>query len=329
MNAQSRLKIFLFGKPSFQLDGYELKAMSSLKIQELVGYLLIHRDRPHPREVLGTLLWSDIPADKSKKYLRQTFWRLHKALEGKNDSRQFDLLEIKPDWVHINQQADFWLDVEQFESAFNALRSQKNQTLSPTEADRLRKVVELYRGELMEGWYHDWVLFERERMQNMVFEMLEKLMDYCEQVQEYEEAFAYGERILRVDPLREPTHQRMMRLYYFTENRTEALCHFERFAATLEQELGVAPSRKSLLLVEQIRQERLDWPAPAQETLFMETRSLGPDGLSKAESLSVAEDLGLSEVLDYLNHLNGFLADFQNRVLDDIEVCERALKTHH
>ena len=37
----------------------------------------------------------------------------------------------------------------------------------------------VYRGDLLEGCYQDWCLFERERLQNAYLAMLDKLMVRC------------------------------------------------------------------------------------------------------------------------------------------------------
>src|SRR5438128_1039451 len=57
----------------------------------------------------------------------------------------------------------------------------------------------LYRGDLLEGWYSDWCLYERERLQHMYLAMLDKLMEYSESHQEYETGQTYGMRALRYD----------------------------------------------------------------------------------------------------------------------------------
>ncbi len=59
--------------------------------------------------------------------------------------------------------------------------------------------MDLYRGDLLEGWYQEWCLFERERLQNAYMLMLDKLMGYCEAHSEYEQGLVYGDLILRLD----------------------------------------------------------------------------------------------------------------------------------
>jgi two-component SAPR family response regulator len=88
--------------------------------------------------------------------------------------------------------------------------------------------VALYHGDLLEDWFQDWCLYERERLQNIYLAALDKLMDYCEASRDYDAGLAYGTRILRHDLARERTHRRLMRLYYLAGDRTSALRQYDR-----------------------------------------------------------------------------------------------------
>src|SRR6188474_2572049 len=79
------LRFRLFGKFTAHHDAGLLKGIEASKDQELLSYLLIHRDRPHSREALASLLWGDTSTEKSKKYLRQALWHLHAALNSDNE----------------------------------------------------------------------------------------------------------------------------------------------------------------------------------------------------------------------------------------------------
>jgi len=65
----SALTIRLFGKFDVQCSEQTMPALEPHKVQELLCYLLLHRDHSHPREVLAGLLWPDSPAAQSRKCL--------------------------------------------------------------------------------------------------------------------------------------------------------------------------------------------------------------------------------------------------------------------
>ena len=124
-------------------------------------------------------------------------------------------------------------------------------------AETLSAAAELYRGDLLEGCYQDWCLFERERLQNAYLTMLDKLMVRCQSAGSYEAGIAYGERVLRIDRAHERTHRRLMRMRYLDGDRTAALAQYDRCISALREELGVGPARLTSSLHDQIRTDNL------------------------------------------------------------------------
>ncbi len=53
------LSIHLLGKFCVRHDDQVVDGFGASKVQKLFCYLLLHRGRPHPRETLSSLLWSD------------------------------------------------------------------------------------------------------------------------------------------------------------------------------------------------------------------------------------------------------------------------------
>ena len=112
------LRFRLFGKFTAHHDADLLKGIEASKDQELLSYLLIHRDRPHSREALASLLWGDTSTEKSKKYLRQALWHLHAALNSNGNGT--DVLMVDHDWLSLNPRSNLWTDVSDFERAFTS-----------------------------------------------------------------------------------------------------------------------------------------------------------------------------------------------------------------
>src|SRR4051812_16653142 len=189
----SPLTFRLFGKFSVQRNEKLVTGLDACKLQELIGYLLIFRNSPHPRESLATLLWGDSSTTQSKKYLRQALWQLQSALipQGRRGER-FRILSVEADSISLNPQADVWLDVAVFEQVFAVVREIEGQHLEPALAQTVEDAVQLYRGDLLEGWYQDWCLCERERLQSHYLIMLDKLLSYCEASYRYETGLAHG-----------------------------------------------------------------------------------------------------------------------------------------
>lgn len=252
------LCVRLFGKPVIERAGKNLEGFHASKAQELFCYLLLQRHRVHSRETLASLLWSESPTSISKKYLRQAFWQLHLTFQSEVGVGPGRLLVVDGDSVRFDPELKLWLDVDVFERAAAGVQGRAGERLSPSEALTLAEAVSLYRGDLLEGWYFDWCLCERERLQSMFILLLDKLMGAAELTCEYEKGMAYGEQILRYDRARERTYQRMMRLQCLAGDRAGAIRQFQRCVAALDQELGVRPSRQTLEIYEQIRADKLE-----------------------------------------------------------------------
>lgn len=294
----------LFGK--FCAHCYERELdVHALKEQELLSYLLIYRNRPHPREMLAALLWGDSSTEKSKKYLRQALWHLQNVLETKLEGAAGgSVLVVENEWVQLNAEADLRLDVAVFEQAFALVQGSGGCDMPACSVEALQEAVQIYRGDLLEGWYQDWCLFERERLQNIYFLMLDKLINFCEAHHDYEKGQIYGSLILRHDRARERTHRQLMQLHYNAGDRTAALRQYERCVAALDEELGVKPDRLTNALYQQIRADGCE-VAPAESRLLAE-----------------ASAISLAELLNRLRRLQSNLANVQKQVRQDIKAVE-------
>ena len=305
------LQVFLFGRLSVKWAGEEAVGFEAKKVQELFAYLLIYRTRTHSREVLAELLWGDRQSAQSRKYLRQALWQLQGVLERASISDGDHLLDVDPEWVRLNSSARLWLDVVEVERAYAQAQGLAGSDLTDECAHALEKAVQLYRGDLLEGCYQDWCIFERERLQSIYLAMLDKLTQCCEVHRRYEPGLAYGAQALRYDRARERTHRRMMRLYYLAGDRTSALRQYEQLVRALREELDVTPARRSVELFEQIRADALEITSPSGGVILDTRRSKG--------------DRAHPDPTMHLRHLHGLLTLLQRQIRQEIEAIEVAL----
>lgn len=300
----SKLRFHLFGKFVVSRDAEVIKGLDSLKEQELLGFLLTHRRKHHSREALATLLWPEAPPEKAKKYLRQALWHLQ-GLLCPADSEVF---QVEQNWIVLNPESEIWSDVAAFEDAFAMVQGVPGQQLNEETAETLKDVANLYRGDLLDAWYHDWCLFERERLQNMYLAMLDKLIAYCGVHGDYDCGVNYGYALLSYDRARERTHRELMRLKYLAGDRTGALRQYQRCTAALAEELGVEPDKRTRELYEQIRTDSFPRNGNSGE-FIVPTRG------------------SLSEILARLINLQRFLGSAQKHIQRDIQAVELELKS--
>jgi hypothetical protein len=170
----------------------------------------------------------------------------------------------------------------------------------------------LYRGDLLQGCYQEWCLFERERLQNMYLAMLEKLMEYCLAHHDYEVGLTYGENILRYDRTREGTHALMMQLRYLHGDRSGALRQYENCTVALNEELGVRPAKRTVYLYERICVDELqpDVGRPSE----------GP-GYQPSSPPADA----IPQLLTHLNQFRTMLLNLQEHIQHELQLVEYTL----
>ena len=301
----SILEFQLFGKLNVQSNSRSVTGLEGRKEQELLCYLLVHSDRPHPRETLASLLWGETPTEKSRKYLRQALWHLHTTLKGFQPG-PMEVLSAEHDWVQLNL-ADCSVDVVTFERAFANTKNVLSEQLDSARAELLKSAVALYKGDLLDGWYSDWCLFERERLQNMYLTMLDKLMNYSMEHRQFESGISYGSEILRYDRASERTYRQLMLMKYSAGDRTGALRLYDRCVVALHEELAVKPERHTTGIYEKIR-------------------TGGFDRLDQPDQTSLVVNSSLAEVLNRLKRLQLTLTAVQKRVQRDIAAIEQEFK---
>ncbi len=240
-----RCCVHLLGRFSVGAGG-SLVELAGRKTEELLAYLLLHRHRPHHREVVAGTLWPESGTAQSKKYLRQALWNLRSLGTGGR------FLQAQAEWILVDL-SRVWLDVAELEEAYEQVRLVPGEQLDAVSATAIKGVVPHYRGDLLEGCYQDWCIYERERLKALYISLLEKLLAYCEACGEPDEGLVYGEQLLRHEPAHERAHWRLMRLHYLAGDRTGALRQFERCREALREELQTAPGERVLRLCEQIR----------------------------------------------------------------------------
>jgi DNA-binding SARP family transcriptional activator len=232
--APAILRIRLLGELDLRLGDAPLAPLGSARAESLLAYLLLHREAPQPRQRLAFLLWPDSSEPQARTNLRHLLHVLRRALP---DHDRF--LEVTPRALRWREDAHWWLDVAAFEEA---VARAERASGDAEELSALRAAAALYRGDLVESGYDEWLLEERERLGRRHLQALERLVELLEARREHAEAIGHAERILREDPLREPTYRALMRLQDARGDRARALRTYHACAAVLERELGVEPS---------------------------------------------------------------------------------------
>lgn len=248
----STLRISLFGEMRITHADGSITTNLMHSVQGLLAYLLLLPHRPQPREVLADVFWGERAQERARSCLNTSLWRLRRVLEPEGTPPGTYLITTPNGDIGFNWQSNHWLDVETFEHAVHRVLAQSIEHIPIDEAQQLHAAIEMYTGELLEGFYDDWAVRERERLRQMYLSGLAHLMRFHRQRGSYEQGLAYGRRILNLDPLREEIHREMMQLYAESGQRALAIRQYESCCELLDEELGILPMDETQALYRQM-----------------------------------------------------------------------------
>lgn len=245
----ARLDLTLLGGFRARLDSGPPLALPTRKAQALLAYLAVPPGRAHPRDKLASLLWGDMGQPQARASLRQALAAIRKALAG------CGALQVDGETVALDP-AEVSVDTEVFE-----------RHVKTAGTAGLADAAALYRGDLLAGLtlaeaaFEEWLLGERERLRELAMETLAKLLAHRRQAGEIEAAVHTALELLALDPLQEPVHRALMRLYVQLGRRAAALRQYQLCVASLDRELRAEPEAETKALYQEILRQQ-SAPAP-------------------------------------------------------------------
>jgi adenylate cyclase len=223
---------------AFGSDGAALE-VTGKKIQALLGYLAVESARPHSREQLAALLWSETGEERARHNLRQALSKIRRSygplISSNGETLALDLMQCS-------------VDTRDFESL---ARSE--------DVAELRRCIELYRDDLLDGLllrdalYDEWLLGARHRFRRAACDAIERLASALSTLGRADEAVELLNRRISMDPACEPAHRHLMELFEGTGRRSDALRQYQFLTEALERELGAKPSPETVAVYERIR----------------------------------------------------------------------------
>ncbi len=155
-----------------------ISRFATAKTAALLAYLALFPRSVHPREELVDLFWPDSDLDAGRNSLKQALASLRRQLEPPGTPSGSVLITDRMS-VRLNP-VMATADVAEFEAA---LKSAEKTTDVHRRLSLLATALELYRGELLPGFYDEWALTERERLAELSVEALGERRRLSRQVQ--------------------------------------------------------------------------------------------------------------------------------------------------
>ena len=236
------------------LDGSgKSMTLPTRKTRALLGYLAANADKPEPRSRLMALLWGDRGEQQARHSLNQALATLRKLASDQGEM----LLDGSSDGVAFRGDA---VDVDL--ARFHALRIS-----DPVQA------CDYYKGPFLDGLlisdaaFDEWLTATRSELQNLACDALERATDSAASDGNMDRAIAFARQLVRLDPLREDVHRRLMQLLFDNGDRAGAMRQYQTCVETLKKELNVGPDGATNALFDTIRADTQTSPPPTTKDM--------------------------------------------------------------
>ncbi|HSK91708.1 MAG TPA: AAA family ATPase [Euzebyales bacterium] len=270
------VRLLLLGAPTVERDGAPV-SFDTRKAMAVLAYLAV-TGRAHRRETLAAIGWPDVERERAAAALRRT-------LSTIRTSAGPDVLVTEGDTIALHPAA-VWVDVVTARAALAETRTHGHAATRtcPACVAPLRTAVDLHRGPFLEGFnlrdspeFEEWHLLTTEALQRELGDALSSLTSAHVRAGDLGEAILAARRRLELDPLHEPTHRALMRLYAWKGDRSAALRQYRACVRALETDLGVTPLSETTQVYEAIVSDRLP-RAPAPGAVGRDDEPAAPPG---------------------------------------------------
>jgi DNA-binding SARP family transcriptional activator len=221
--------------------------------QRLIALLAVNGTRP--RAYLAGRLWPDTTDARAAASLRAAVCRVERGAPGL----------LRGGDGHLGLEPGTVVDIHEVVSRAEALCRAVAAAGAEQPGDDwcLQSLTLLLRGELLSGWYDEWVSDERERLQSLRLGALEAVAEILRVRGQHAAALSAALGATGIEPLRESAHRALIRIYLDDGNFHAALRAYGSFGRRMLAELGVRPSPQLDALVRPLLQHRAPPPRSA------------------------------------------------------------------
>ena len=233
------LEVRFLGKFEILNDGNPV-AISSRPAQSLFAYLILSAGTSHRREKLAGLLWPDSLEETARDNLRHALWRMRKALPASQKPKTEYVL-VDELSIAFNAGADYWFDAYELEKG--------SENMS---ADELIAVLSNYQGELLPGFYDEWVMLQREHLYSVFEHHMARLVSLLQEEKRCLDILDWGERWIKLGQKPEPAYRALMSAHAAKGDMSKVVATYERCVKSLK-EYGIEPSEQTKALYENLK----------------------------------------------------------------------------
>ena len=233
------LEVRLLGKFEVRYEN-KLINIASRPAQSLFAYLILNAGIAHRREKLAGMLWPDSLEETARSNLRHALWKIRKSFPA-SQKRTIQYLLADDLAIMFDPTAETWLDVAEIEK----LREDAS-------TEELVAVLSHYQGDLLPGFYDEWVVLEREHLHSVYEQHMAQLMSLLENENRWLDILDWGERWIKFGQKPEPAYRALMSAHAAKGNMSKVVAAYERCAKSLK-EFGIEPSEQTRALYDRLK----------------------------------------------------------------------------
>ncbi|MBM3946783.1 MAG: hypothetical protein FJ315_05215 [SAR202 cluster bacterium] len=212
----------------------------------IVAYLALQG--PTHREKLMDLFWPECAYAHARANLGSIVRYARTALLGAAPNAEHPILYQRGIYA-LGDDGPWVTDVQRFHER---LKSAREASSPPDRIPRYQQALDLYSGELLPGYYHDWAVKLREGERQAFLEAGEEMAYTCWQTGHNPEAIAAGRRVIQEEPTSETAYRVLMRSYAALDRVDQVALHYRKLCQTLRSQLDVGPSDESQRLYHEL-----------------------------------------------------------------------------
>jgi DNA-binding SARP family transcriptional activator len=245
------LTVHMLGPFRAALNDRSIESWPSGRGRAVFKYLLAHRDRTLPRDVLMDAFWPDAGPEAARNSLNVALHGLRQALRAADD---VPVVIFQDGAYRLHPDLHLWLDSDEFERRVAAGRRFEATGQIAAAAAEYEVATGLYQGDFMaDDPYDEWPVITRERLRIAYLDTLDRLSQIYFSQGQYGSCANLCQLMLTQDNCREDSHCRLMRCYSRQGQYHLALRQYQICVKALRDELDVDPSPNTTQLYERIR----------------------------------------------------------------------------
>lgn len=225
-------------------DGRELNLSDwqTQSVRELFFFFL-SQDTPLTKEQVSSRFWQELD-DPAKVRLRfkNEMYRLRRAVGN-------EAIRFENNQYMFNRNLNYEYDVEAFESHLMRARS---ATETAEMIEFYTRAVDLFVGSYLNDMYFDWVIADRERLDQMYLSALTALADLYQKQARLDEALIVCQRAIDYSPIYEAAYCSSMQIHARRQNRTAVIQTYEACKSALKKHLSMPPSPETEALYKKL-----------------------------------------------------------------------------